>query len=738
MRKLTYEDFEIRIRRAEEKATITGRDYPVEAKSTQGEAEGRLKLPFSHQEMNSLRNECHLLDEDSLSDYGKKLYDALFDSNIKSLFETSFRLANSKKKGLRVKLRIQSPEIAVLPWEILKRSDVEYFLAQSEQFPVVRYIDLPYPNEPLTIEDKLQILIVSSNPLDQQRLDLTREKQQIHNALLPLQEKVEFHFFEGMSKLAFTSQLRHHEYHIIHFMGHGGFDAAIGQGFLLLEDDEGMSTKLSESDLRLLLVDCPSTRVVVFTACDTAKSSSDKIFSGVATSVTQAGVPAVVSMQFPITDEAANHFSKELYLCLSEGYGIDQAVAQARKAIKLNATEGNEWITPALYMRSTSGYLFESKKRKLEADISQVAFPTSNSIPTEFVLHVRPLQGDEYLVEVTESPAGTARSSFILPQIDPFLNNMRRRAVNADRLKSFGRTLFDTLFTNNIVQLYNDSIAQVGNGGLRIRLISETSDLDIVPWECLCDSQRDSYLTASGATRPFRRQVPARIEPLSYSMKLPLRILLISCGPLDLPLLDLDREWHWLQSSLRNFDTRKVQIDRLIDPTPSQVLEKLQEKEYHIFHFSGHDTYAISEEKGEGIVLMGNDGEKRSVVKDELIQLLQGFSSIRLVVTNTCYTANQLAPSLVRSGIPSAIGIRYWIEDEPAIFFTKLFYSFLLQSGLRIDTALAETRRELYIQTQQEYPIDWCYPTLYTCVPGDEFFSSAFQSKQPQTPLKMI
>jgi len=104
MHKLAYEDFEIRIRRAEEKSTIIGREYPVEVKSTQGEAEGGLKLSLNPQEIDLLRNDCHLLDEDSISDYGRKLYDALFDSNIRSLFETSLRSANSKKKGLRPKL----------------------------------------------------------------------------------------------------------------------------------------------------------------------------------------------------------------------------------------------------------------------------------------------------------------------------------------------------------------------------------------------------------------------------------------------------------------------------------------------------------------------------------------------------------------------------------------------------------------------------------------------------------
>jgi hypothetical protein len=47
----------------------------------------------------------------------------------------------------------------------------------------------------------------------------------------------------------------------------------------------------------------------------------------------QQGVPAVIAMQFEITDEAAITFAEEFYSATADGYPVDAALAAARKAI---------------------------------------------------------------------------------------------------------------------------------------------------------------------------------------------------------------------------------------------------------------------------------------------------------------------------------------------------------------------------------------------------------------------
>ena len=70
-------------------------------------------------------------------------------------------------------------------------------------------------------------------------------------------------------------------------------------------------------------------------------------------------MPAVVAMQFEISDEAAITFAEELYQSLiGRQDPIDVAVAEARKAIFTEVNE-TEWATPVLFLRNEDGRLFD-------------------------------------------------------------------------------------------------------------------------------------------------------------------------------------------------------------------------------------------------------------------------------------------------------------------------------------------------------------------------------------------
>ena len=68
---------------------------------------------------------------------------------------------------------------------------------------------------------------------------------------------------------------------------------------------------------------------------------------------------------------------------------------------------------------------------------------------------------------------------------------------------------------------------------------------------------------------------------------------------------------------------------------------------------------------------------------------------------------------------------RYPIE-EPGISIRlrrrDVFYPLLLQMDLRLDVALAETRRILYNQYIEEHPGIWGFPVLLTSISGAKFF----------------
>jgi hypothetical protein len=68
-----------------------------------------------------------------------------------------------------------------------------------------------------------------------------------------------------------------------------------------------------------------------------------------------AGIPAVVAMQFPISDRAAIAFARKFYPLLAHGDPVDAAVAEGRRAIRLAEARTMEWGTPVLFMRFEDG-----------------------------------------------------------------------------------------------------------------------------------------------------------------------------------------------------------------------------------------------------------------------------------------------------------------------------------------------------------------------------------------------
>jgi hypothetical protein len=157
---------------------------------------------------------------------------------------------------------------------------------------------------------------------------------------------------------ALQRRLRRARYHIFHFIGHGEFDQTMQEGVLLLEREQQRGHRVGSQYLGMLLHDHESLRVAVLNACEGARTSKQDPFAGAAQTLVQQGIPAVIAMQFEIADDVAGTFAHEFYGALSDGYPIDAAVTEARKAIFAMGCEV-EWATPVLYLRAPDGRIFD-------------------------------------------------------------------------------------------------------------------------------------------------------------------------------------------------------------------------------------------------------------------------------------------------------------------------------------------------------------------------------------------
>jgi CHAT domain/Kelch motif len=300
-------------------------------------------------------------DATAIKTFGGRLYNALFHDDLLSGLLSSLSEAAARGAGLRIRLRLSDcPELADLPWEFLYDRSHNRFLALTQRTPLVRYLELPDPPRPLIVTPPLQILAMISNPTDFPRLDVEHEWATLQEALAPLLQggRVRVERLDTATLSALQRRLRHDDVHILHFIGHGGFDRQAQEGVLILEDPSGRGRRVSGQVLGVPLHNHDPLRLVVLNACEGARSDITDPFAGTAQALIQQDIPAVVAMQFEISDLAAITFARELYGAVADGYPLDAAVAEARVAIH---NDGNaiEWATPVLYLRAADGRIFD-------------------------------------------------------------------------------------------------------------------------------------------------------------------------------------------------------------------------------------------------------------------------------------------------------------------------------------------------------------------------------------------
>jgi CHAT domain len=293
--------------------------------------------------------------------FGEGLFDALFTGELRACLRASHEDAIRQGKGLRIRIHpVSAPELADVPWEYLFHGSLNRFLALSTDTPVVRYLDLPEPVRPLKVVPPLRVLVAIAGPKDLVELDVEQEWERLHAAVAELEHAgaiaVERLDHAGLGPLQHA--LRRSEYHVFHFVGHGAFDERLQDGVLMMEDAQGRGVVVGAQRLGTLLHDHRSLRLALLNACEGARTDSADPFAGVAQTLVQQGLAAVIAMQFEISDMAAITLANEFYGALADGYPIEAALAEARKAI-FNAGNDTEWATPVLHLRASDSHLFD-------------------------------------------------------------------------------------------------------------------------------------------------------------------------------------------------------------------------------------------------------------------------------------------------------------------------------------------------------------------------------------------
>jgi tetratricopeptide (TPR) repeat protein len=371
---IKYIDFEISVRHED------GDEYLARAKSGRGKAENRFTNPFNEDKRKVVRSTLTAAalrsssatrktkmrssaapEVREMKDFGALLFQEAVKGPVREFYQKCQAQADREGAGMRLRLTLDL-SVEDLPWEFLCLNDD--FMALNPRSPVVRYIEGAASCSLVKVEYPLRVLVVIAKPSDEVPLDTDAEKESITSALKPLTDQgvVHLSFIEGNNTWGkLMNALLPNRTNILHFIGHGAFDETNNEGVLIMADEDGKTQLVDSERLRVLVQGRSRLALILLNSCLGTQGGDAQPFSSVAAGLVKSGIPAVIAMQFEISDDAAREISEAFYTSLSLNMPVDAALTEARRRIFLSNRNSLEWATPILYMQVTDGQLFEFK-----------------------------------------------------------------------------------------------------------------------------------------------------------------------------------------------------------------------------------------------------------------------------------------------------------------------------------------------------------------------------------------
>jgi hypothetical protein len=319
------------------------------------------------------------IEETTFREFGQSVFDNVFRNAgpIAEKYKESLRkieAGGGDRRRLRIKLRIEAPELAQLPWEYLYNSRDSEWVGLQFRTPIIRSLGLDRDAPDSTVEGPLNVLGMIANPAGYvaggmaNPVDSAKERRLIECALKPLRDagKVNLRWVAGETVEELIRTMSVCPWHVFHFIGHGGAggasddDGGAPDGFIVLADETGAPKEVPASELKdYLQGPFGRPRLVVLNCCDGAREGR-RSFTSPAATLVKSGVPSVVAMQFPISEPAASRFAASFYEQIAENAPIEDAITRTRLMIK---DKSLEWGSPVLYTHARGGRLFAGIRR---------------------------------------------------------------------------------------------------------------------------------------------------------------------------------------------------------------------------------------------------------------------------------------------------------------------------------------------------------------------------------------
>jgi CHAT domain len=330
--------------------------------------EGRLKDEAEYEILGENLFVTLFYDEErgKLNEIGEKLTEVMRDAG---------KASSSDDGLLRITLdfRETRAELSTWPWEYLfspeRQGEIEcnFFIAQRTRMALTRHLALKNVRDANPARRPLKVLLVAPSS-DEKKVESSSVLEELQR--LEASGAIELSCLPPLDAGAQGRKVTFRDFtralglnpHVIHFIGHGTHEV-IGDrvvGKLAFTDETGeKATWVSDQAFANAIADnSQSVHLVFLQACETAEpmtTGSYQTIAGVAQSVSQKSVPAVVAMHYRVPGSVGNALAREFYSKLAEQRSVLLALNHARSEVGMDAGDDQGmWAAfglPVLYVR---------------------------------------------------------------------------------------------------------------------------------------------------------------------------------------------------------------------------------------------------------------------------------------------------------------------------------------------------------------------------------------------------
>ncbi len=317
----------------------------------------------------------------------------------------------------------------------------------------------------------------------------------------------------------------------------------------------------------------------------------------------------------------------------------------------------------------------------------------------------------------------------------------RQGRLSGAELAELGSELFYALISAEIASEWNVCLSRTRRRpatGLRLRLTIQTDALADVPLELLCAHTAPVHeFLALDAVTPVVRSPRCGAAIRERLITPPLKLLVVIASSGDREAVDPLAEKTRLETAFADLAESGMLIIDYLDLSDSASADYgtlchnlvRTEYPYDVVHFIGTDGSAEGDTPGAEASPCfpflrperGHNGRN-----DDLVSIL-AYTGVRVVFLQgyenqeweraSDHTLRDMAKELIARGLPAVVTATYPVDladDVAARFYRRFYGSWMAESGVPVEYAVAEARESMYGDFGNRLP-SWWMPQLFIC-----------------------